>query len=140
MYHFKKISPLTDHSYWAKDIVFLISDGYLDGMQAWLGAYHGSQQYSNLNCICRLYNCLAFNRSGSRATKSILWRNLDSPQYRLSRSFILTSRGIFRSVLQLKRGFLISKISQKRVSTDAYQTKIFSILLSVLLALLEAFR
>ena len=35
-----------DYSYWAKDIVFVISDGYLDGIQAWLGAYHGSEQYS----------------------------------------------------------------------------------------------
>ena len=69
----------TDHSYWAKDIVFVISDAYLDGMQAWLGAYHGSEQYSKLSCICHLYNCLAFSRSASRATKSILWRNLDSP-------------------------------------------------------------
>ena len=91
-------SPPTDYSYWAKDIVFVISDGYLDGMQAWLGAYHGSEQYSKLSCICYLYNCSAFFRFASRATESILWRNLDSPQYRLSRSFILTSRGIFRSV------------------------------------------
>ncbi|CAA7271557.1 unnamed protein product [Cyclocybe aegerita] len=35
---------LKRYSYWAKDIVFVVSDGYLDGMQAWLGAYHGSSQ------------------------------------------------------------------------------------------------
>jgi hypothetical protein len=97
--------PPTDYSYWAKDIVFVISDGYLDGMQAWLGAYHGSEQYSKLSCIRHLYNCLAFSRSASRATKSILWRNLDSPQYRLPRSFILTSRCIFRSVSSIKTEF-----------------------------------
>lgn len=34
------------HSMWAKDIVFVVSDGYLDGMQAWLGSYHGSKQTS----------------------------------------------------------------------------------------------
>ena len=131
----------TDYSYWAKDIVFVISDGYLDGMQAWLGAYHGSEQYSKLSCIYHLDNCLAFSRSASRATKSILWRNLDGPQYRLPRSFILTSRGIFRSVSSIQTEFfLMSKISQKRVSTDAYQTKIFSTLLSVLPALLEVFQ
>ncbi|KJA27463.1 hypothetical protein HYPSUDRAFT_131080 [Hypholoma sublateritium FD-334 SS-4] len=31
---------LKRYSYWGKDIVFVISDGYLDGMQAWLAAYH----------------------------------------------------------------------------------------------------
>ncbi|KDR73500.1 hypothetical protein GALMADRAFT_100196 [Galerina marginata CBS 339.88] len=35
---------LKRYSYWGKDIVLIVSDGYLDGMQAWLGAYHGSSQ------------------------------------------------------------------------------------------------
>ena len=87
-----------DYSYWAKDIVFVISDGYLDGMQAWLGAYHGSEQYSKLICICHLHNYLVLPRSASRTTKFILWRNLDGPQYRLSGSLVFTSRGIFWSV------------------------------------------
>ncbi|KAF5373639.1 hypothetical protein D9758_000664 [Tetrapyrgos nigripes] len=39
---------LKQYSLWAKDLVFVISDGYLDGMQAWLNAYHGSVQ-SNLH-------------------------------------------------------------------------------------------
>lgn len=34
------------YSYWSKDIVFVISDGYFEGMQAWLSAYHGSSQSS----------------------------------------------------------------------------------------------
>jgi GPI-anchor transamidase subunit GAA1 len=34
------------YSFWAKDIVFVVSDGYLDGMQAWLSAYHGAPQSS----------------------------------------------------------------------------------------------
>ncbi|KAJ7724460.1 Gaa1-like protein [Mycena maculata] len=38
---------LKGYSLWAKDIVFVISDNYVDGMQAWLNAYHGSTQ-SNL--------------------------------------------------------------------------------------------
>ncbi|KAJ6525651.1 Gaa1-domain-containing protein [Mycena capillaripes] len=38
---------LKRYSLWAKDIVFVISDNYVDGMQAWLNAYHGSTQ-SNL--------------------------------------------------------------------------------------------
>ncbi|PPQ64654.1 hypothetical protein CVT26_002744 [Gymnopilus dilepis] len=35
---------LKRHSYWGKDIVLVVSDGYLEGMQAWLGAYHGVSQ------------------------------------------------------------------------------------------------
>ncbi|KAI6138856.1 Gaa1-like GPI transamidase component [Pisolithus thermaeus] len=31
-----------NYSLWAKDIIFVIGDGYLDGMQAWLNAYHGT--------------------------------------------------------------------------------------------------
>ncbi|KAF9265553.1 Gaa1-domain-containing protein [Marasmius fiardii PR-910] len=38
---------LKQYSLWAKDLVFVLSDGHLDGMQAWLSAYHGSTQ-SNL--------------------------------------------------------------------------------------------
>ncbi|KAM0785986.1 hypothetical protein ACM66B_006804 [Microbotryomycetes sp. NB124-2] len=38
---------LKKSSYWSKDIVFLLSDGYLDGTQAWLNAFHGYEQ-SNL--------------------------------------------------------------------------------------------
>ncbi|KAH7929712.1 Gaa1-domain-containing protein [Leucogyrophana mollusca] len=33
---------LKDHSLWAKDMIFVISDNYLDGMHAWLNAYHGT--------------------------------------------------------------------------------------------------
>ncbi|GAA5905667.1 hypothetical protein JCM8208_005799 [Rhodotorula glutinis] len=35
------------HSMWSKDIIFLVSDGYADGAQAWLDSYHGFGQ-SNL--------------------------------------------------------------------------------------------
>lgn len=37
---------LRGYSLWAKDLVFVISDGYLDGMHAWLSAYHGVSQSS----------------------------------------------------------------------------------------------
>ncbi|KAG6867027.1 hypothetical protein C0991_003944 [Blastosporella zonata] len=33
---------LKRYSLWAKDIVFVVGDGYLEGMHAWLAAYHGS--------------------------------------------------------------------------------------------------
>ncbi|KAK2466794.1 hypothetical protein APHAL10511_001052 [Amanita phalloides] len=39
---------LKKYSVWAKDIVFVISDGHLEGMHAWLSAYHGNTQ-SNLH-------------------------------------------------------------------------------------------
>ena len=29
-----------EHTYWAKDIIFLITEYEFVGMQAWLGAYH----------------------------------------------------------------------------------------------------
>ncbi|OCH88182.1 Gaa1-domain-containing protein [Obba rivulosa] len=35
---------LKGYSLWAKDLVFVISDGYLDGMQAWITSYHGVPQ------------------------------------------------------------------------------------------------
>ncbi|WFD33132.1 pre-mRNA cleavage and polyadenylation factor (CPF) complex subunit [Malassezia sp. CBS 17886] len=35
---------LSSIPYWSKDIVFVISDGYLDGMQAWTTRYFGSAQ------------------------------------------------------------------------------------------------
>ncbi|KAF8911984.1 Gaa1-like protein [Gymnopilus junonius] len=35
---------LKRYSYWGKDIILVVSDGYLQGMQAWLGSYHGVSQ------------------------------------------------------------------------------------------------
>ncbi|KAI8998654.1 Gaa1-domain-containing protein [Trametes punicea] len=35
---------LKKYSLWAKDLVFVVSDGYLDGMQAWITTYHGETQ------------------------------------------------------------------------------------------------
>ncbi|KAK4700672.1 GPI-anchor transamidase subunit GAA1, partial [Phenoliferia sp. Uapishka_3] len=35
---------LKKYSMWSKDIIFLISDDYADGVHAWLDAYHGSEQ------------------------------------------------------------------------------------------------
>ncbi|KAF5357896.1 hypothetical protein D9756_001418 [Leucocoprinus leucothites] len=39
---------LRNYSLWAKDLIFVISDGHLDGMHAWLNVYHGAQ-LSNLD-------------------------------------------------------------------------------------------
>ncbi|EPT06041.1 hypothetical protein FOMPIDRAFT_125023 [Fomitopsis schrenkii] len=35
---------LKGYSLWAKDLIFVVTDGYLDGMQAWITAYHGVSQ------------------------------------------------------------------------------------------------
>jgi len=35
---------LKGYSLWAKDLIFVVSDGYLDGMQAWVTMYHGVLQ------------------------------------------------------------------------------------------------
>ena len=37
---------LAEHSMWSKDIIFLVSDGHVDGAQAWLDSYHGFKQSS----------------------------------------------------------------------------------------------
>lgn len=34
---------LTEQSHWSKDLIFVLSDGYLDGMQAWSSAYFAGQ-------------------------------------------------------------------------------------------------
>lgn len=44
-------------SYWGKDIVLVISDGYLEGMQAWLGEYHGVSQSGLLVPIIHCIQC-----------------------------------------------------------------------------------
>lgn len=38
----------TEYSFWSKDIIFVVSDGYSEGAQAWLDAYHGYGQSSTL--------------------------------------------------------------------------------------------
>ncbi|KAH9842746.1 Gaa1-domain-containing protein [Rhodofomes roseus] len=35
---------LRGYSLWAKDLIFVVSDGYLEGMQAWVTEYHGVSQ------------------------------------------------------------------------------------------------
>ncbi|KAF9647556.1 Gaa1-domain-containing protein [Thelephora ganbajun] len=39
---------LNQYSLWSKDLIFVISDGYMEGMQAWASAYHGRTQ-SNMH-------------------------------------------------------------------------------------------
>ena len=37
---------LSEYSFWSKDLIFVISDGYMEGMQAWASAYHAHSQSS----------------------------------------------------------------------------------------------
>ncbi|GAA5820224.1 hypothetical protein JCM3770_006066 [Rhodotorula araucariae] len=61
------------HSMWSKDIIFVISDGYADGAQAWLDSYHGVGQ-SNLDA------------EKLRLTTGAIWAalNLDYPHHSFS--------------------------------------------------------
>ena len=45
----KLISLSSEYSFWAKDLIFIISDGSLEGMHAFLSAYHGSIPQSKLD-------------------------------------------------------------------------------------------
>jgi len=40
---------LSEYSFWSKDLIFVISDGYMEGMQAWASAYHAHSQSSTPN-------------------------------------------------------------------------------------------
>ena len=42
---------LTEHTYWAKDIIFLLTEHEEIGMQAWLSAYHDSPTQCKLHFI-----------------------------------------------------------------------------------------
>lgn len=37
---------MIEYSLWAKDLIFVVNDGHVDGMHAWLNAYHGIEQSS----------------------------------------------------------------------------------------------
>ena len=48
--HYKcPIDLSSEYSLWSKDLVFVISDGYMEGMQAWASAYHGHTQSSGFS-------------------------------------------------------------------------------------------
>jgi len=64
---------LKGYSLWAKDLIFVISDGYLDGMQAWITEYHGVTQ-SNIYA------------EPLRLTSGVIWTalNIDYPGHSFS--------------------------------------------------------
>lgn len=52
-YLFSVIFFFTEQMYWAKDIIFLVTEHEQLGMQAWLEAYHGTCCGSPGNCFVR---------------------------------------------------------------------------------------
>lgn len=45
---------LPGYSLWSKDLIFVVSDGYLEGMQAWITAYHEAPQSSDFLLLTEL--------------------------------------------------------------------------------------
>ncbi|ELU44818.1 GPI-anchor transamidase [Rhizoctonia solani AG-1 IA] len=67
----------TGYTLWAKDIVFVISDGYMDGMHAWLSAYHGFDHASKLY-VCGVVSTIhRFSRPRDAAIDPAQWSGLD---------------------------------------------------------------
>jgi len=48
---YTRLTPPSEYSLWSKDLIFVISDGYMEGMQAWASAYHGHAQSSTSNIV-----------------------------------------------------------------------------------------
>ena len=78
-----KLEVFTEYALWAKDLVFVISDGHLYGMQAFISEYHGvSQTSASISCARpgRLTPKIGV-RSSSRASCSFVWCHLDCPEH-----------------------------------------------------------
>ena len=71
-----------EYSLWAKDIVFVLSDGHLEGMNAWLSAYHGDVQSSGYckRKSSQIQLTLLMARSIDGILKPVIWYHLDCPQ------------------------------------------------------------
>jgi glycosylphosphatidylinositol transamidase len=90
---------------WAKDLIFLISDSYLDGAHAWLTSYHGATQNGWSFPMGLLNRGLNSNRPmGTTAVgPTAYWGHLDCSSYRLPRSFIQSPGFILWSVRYLSQ-------------------------------------
>jgi glycosylphosphatidylinositol transamidase len=83
------IGTSTGHSHWAKDLIFVISDGHLEGMHAFLSTYHGESQPST----CMLVRTLGFADSTRdlqveplTLSSGVIWTalNIDYPGHSFS--------------------------------------------------------
>ncbi|KAG9318846.1 Gaa1-like GPI transamidase component [Chiua virens] len=63
---------LKNYSLWAKDIIFVIGDNYLDGTYAWLNAYHGTIPPSQLYFFLHFSSLTWSLRSRHRSSRAYL--------------------------------------------------------------------
>ncbi|KAF7965267.1 hypothetical protein HWV62_44721 [Athelia sp. TMB] len=82
---------LRGYSLWAKDLVFVIGDGHLDGMHAWLSAYHGVSQPSAYLACSRVTFKLTQFRADMKSdhlklSSGVIWTalNIDYPGHSFS--------------------------------------------------------
>jgi len=89
------------YSHWSKDIILIVSDDYLAGMQAWLSAYHGELQdgwavtaaqetYANL--------CTGLSMDPIKVPSGVIWTALNIDYSGHSFSHL----GIFHGMFMLK--------------------------------------
>lgn len=114
----------SDYSLWAKDLVFVISDGYLDGMHAWLNVYHGAQLSSEqgvnrVKLSAHPYASSDLNAESLELTSGVIWTalNLDYPGHSFSHLGLF-----FGKRLRLELKSLADKFPQK-ASMVGFQTK-----------------
>ena len=89
--------PRKESSFWAKDLVFVVSDGYLDGMQAWTSTYHGAEQSSVcVSARIKVADTHTGCRHARRSLELVIGGDLDRNQYRLPRALIFSPGALFR--------------------------------------------
>jgi len=78
-----------EYSHWSKDIIFVISDNYLDGMHVWLGAYHKPSDTSMFSDVFEdnfLNGHVAWDVEPLSLTSGVIWTalNIDYPGHSFS--------------------------------------------------------
>ena len=89
-----------EYSHWSKDIIFVISDNHLDGMHAWLTAYHGPSNTgasSELFKVDFLVGRIGLEVEPLSITSGVVWTalNIDYPGHSFSHL------GVFRGATAL---------------------------------------
>ena len=79
----------SEYPHWSKDIIFVISDNYLDGMHAWLSAYHRPSSASTLTKPSNddfLYNHVDQGIEPLSIASGVIWTalNIDYPGHSFS--------------------------------------------------------
>ncbi len=112
----------TDYSHWSKDVIFVISDSHLDGMQAWLSAYHTptipSTRFGLVNDN-RPHSQVDQNFERLSITSGVIWTalNIDYPGHSFSHL------GVFRGTVRICHHPVCCYNPNQKDSMDACQTK-----------------